>query len=269
MTRVEYGDFPFYQFQNLMSSTGVLHFVSSGAKNIGFSDDSPSQIIAGNRRSLAGCVGFDPGCWVSGHQVHSANVAVVASADSGRGALDKESRLPDTDALVTAEENVCLMVLSADCVPVLLYDPECRVVAAIHAGWKGTAADIAGETVKVMRETFGCRPEVILAGIGPSIGRCCFEVGEEVAGVFRGLFPPSAEIVRAGKKSGKHQVDLWEANRLDLLGAGLKTQHIEVAGMCTVCHPDHFFSYRRDGKQAGRFGAGIALRSAQRVKSEK
>lgn len=114
-----------------------------------------------------------------------------------------------------------------------------------------------------MKESFACRPENILAGIGPSIGPCCFEVGQEVADVFSELFP-DADLIKTAPLPGKYHVNLWEANRLELLDSGLKPENIEVAGMCSVCHPDHFFAYRRDGKKAGRFGAGIALRKAQR-----
>lgn len=253
------GNFPFYRFRHFSECPGLVHFVSSGEKNIGFSGETDSRLIRENRLALADAVGFPPESWVTAHQVHSANVTVVTGKEAGRGSMDKESRLPDTDALITNEPGVCLMVLSADCVPVLLYDPVRKVVAAVHAGWRGTVAQIVVRTVTAMVEQFGCYPADIRAGIGPSIGKCCFEVGEEVATHFRGLFPGNERIVSVGEKAGKYQVDLWEANRQELLGAGLMAGHIEVAGMCSVCHPEHFFSYRRDGKSAGRFGAGIML----------
>lgn len=137
---------------------------------------------------------------------------IVTAEEAGRGALDRESRIPATDALVTNQPGICLMVLSADCVPVLLFEPEKRVVAAVHAGWRGTAANIVVETVRVMQENFGCDPQRVVAAIGPSIGKCCFEVGEEVARVFQQLFPGNQAIVGLGKQPGKYQVDLWEAN---------------------------------------------------------
>lgn len=251
------GEFPFYRFHNLSVFPEIKHFVSSGTKTIGFSEEVESGAIRRNRLSLAKAVGFGADGLVTARQVHSARVRVVTAEDAGRGGLDGESRLPDTDALVTADAGVCLMVLSADCVPILLYDPVKRVVGAVHAGWRGTAAQIVVAAVEVMREQFGCSPGDMFAGIGPSIGKCCFEVGEEVADCFRRLFPEA--VVFAGKRPDKFQVDLWEANRRELMEAGLKPEHIEVAGMCTVCHPERFFSYRRDGKAAGRFGAGIVL----------
>ncbi|MFR4044865.1 MAG: polyphenol oxidase family protein, partial [Odoribacter splanchnicus] len=128
-------------------------------------------------------------------------------------------------------------------------------------GWRGTAANIVVETVRVMQENFGCDPQRVVAAIGPSIGKCCFEVGEEVARVFQQLFPGNQAIVGLGKQPGKYQVDLWEANRKELLACGVKNENIEVAGMCSVCHPDLFFSYRREGEKAGRFGAGIGMKS--------
>lgn len=266
MVKVDRGIFPFYVFSNLSAQENIIHFVSSGVKSIGFTENIPDEIIRNKRQDLAKAVGFDYRRWVTAHQVHSAHVAVVKEADAGKGAMDKESRLPDTDALVTNQPDVCLMVLSADCVPVLLYDPECQVIAAIHAGWKGTAAKIVAEAVRTMQQEFGCSSQNILAGIGPSIGKCCFEVGEDVAEIFRHLYPQSREFVTegkaGGKAGGKYQVDLWAVNRQELIEAGLKPENIEIAGLCSMCHPDHFFSYRRDGKLAGRFGAGIVLRGA-------
>lgn len=257
MFKIDQECFPFYQFESLAECPGIVHFVSSGAKTIGFSEEVGEDAIRFNRRTLALAVGFDENRLVMGHQVHSANVSVVTAREAGRGAMDKGSRLPDTDALVTAQVGICLMVLSADCVPILLYDPGCEVIAAVHAGWRGTAANIVRRTIEVMQSDFNCRVRDIRVGIGPSIGKCCFEVGEEVAGVFSGRF---RDVVSDGRYVGKFQVDLWEANRLELLEAGVMGKNIEIAGMCTVCHPDHFFSYRRDGKTAGRFGAGILLK---------
>lgn len=256
MQRIDHTLFPFYRFDNLTVFPHLLHFVSSGAHTIGFSDSLAPGTIAANRCLLAEAVGFDPHTLVTGHQVHGTRVALVTASDAGRGALNPESRLPDTDALVSDCTSVCLMVLSADCVPILLYDPKRHVIAAVHAGWRGTATGIVAETVSVMQRAFHCSPADLLAGIAPSIGPCCFDVGGEVADRFHSLSP---DFVLPAKTAGKYRVDLWEANRRQLLDAGLAPDRIEVAGLCSVCHPDRFFSYRRDGKAAGRFGAGIAL----------
>lgn len=259
MIKIEHKVFPFYQFENMGELPGIRHFVSSGVKSIGFSDRVDPVRIRHFREELAQAVGFDPARVVMGHQVHSDRVAVVTEADAGKGALARDNCLAETDALVTNRVGICLTVLSADCVPVLLCDPFRQVVAAVHAGWRGTAAGIVGRTVGVMHDKFGCCPEQVYAGIGPSIGKCCFEVGEDVARIFYQLLPACAGIVSKGKNPGKFQIDLWEVNRQQLLACGLIPSHIEVAGMCTVCHPDAFFSYRKDREGAGRFGAGILL----------
>lgn len=259
MKLVENTSFPYYTFSRLAEQKDLLHFVSLGKKNIGFSDEVPVDVICKNRRELADAVGFDIRDLVTAQQVHSTKVTLVTEEEAGRGALDKESRVPATDALVTNCPHLCLMVLSADCVPVLLYDPHQRVIAAVHAGWRGTAAKIVARTVRTMGEQFGCCPKDIYAGIGPSIGPCCFEVGCEVADIFRESFADVPGIIVPGKSPDKWMVDLWQANRAELLRIGLEPDKIEVAGWCSVCSAEHFFSYRREGKMAGRFGAGIMI----------
>lgn len=258
MFKLEKAGLSYYVFSNLSRYTGIRHFVSTGDFNIGFTEGTPIGEVIGNRRQLAASVGFDVTCWVMGHQVHSSNVFVVGKEEAGKGALDKESRLADTDALITNRPGICITVLSADCVPVLLYDPVRSVVGAVHAGWRGTVEDIVGKTVRKMEEIFGCRPIDLYAGIGPSIGKCCFEVGNEVAAEFDRVCLGEG-IIFPEKNKEKYRVDLWEANRRFLINAGLCPEHIEVAGLCTLCSTENFFSYRRQGTAAGRFGAGIML----------
>lgn len=261
MKRVDHPLFPYYRFDSLSVRTDILHFVSSSARDIGFSDLNKPVNTYANRCALATAVGFRPEQWVLGQQVHSSHVAIVDERDCGRGVKERESRLPETDALITDRTGICLMVMAADCVPLLLYDPVRRVIAAVHAGWRGTAAGIAGKTVKCMIENLGCRGENILAGIGPSIGKCCFEVGAEVAEIFCSHFDsPEGILEIAVSKPGKYRVDLWEANRRDLVRNGVKQEHIEISGWCTCCHPEDFFSYRYQGEKAGRFGAGILMK---------
>lgn len=259
MNKAGDGEFPFYVFDRLSAETGVLHFVSSGKYDLGFKADN-ERIVVENRLFLAGAAGFDASRLTVGQQTHSVRIQVVKSGDVGCGGLNPVSAFPETDALVTNEPEACLMVLTADCVPVLLYDPGCRVVAAIHAGWRGSVAGIVARTIALMREVYGCRPEQLLAGIAPSIGKCCFEVGEEVVQAFQEKYSDTDDFVFKGNQSGKYHIDLWEVNRRQLLAAGLVAGNIEVAGRCTVCSPEHFYSYRRDGSVAGRIGTGIMLR---------
>jgi YfiH family protein len=150
------------------------------------------------------------------------------------------------------------MVLVADCVPILLYDPDTRAIAAIHAGWKGTLASIAEQTVRTMKMHFGSNPSDIIAGIGPSIGPCCFHVGPEVVSQARKEFGSTAACIVSTSARGGY-LDLWQANQDQLLHAGLRKAHIEVAGICTAHHQNTFFSHRGEMGRTGRFAAGIYM----------
>lgn len=168
-------------------------------------------------------------------QIHSAIVTpATVPGPSGEG-----------DALLSAQPGLWLEIRTADCVPILLADPERRVVAAVHAGWRGTVARVAEATVARMTTNFGCRPESLHASIGPSIARCCFVVGGEVAEHFPEDTPPT--------------VDLERANARQLEQAGLLSAHIERLGLCTVCDAARFHSFRRD-KSSGRMVSAIRIR---------
>jgi len=151
---------------------------------------------------------------------------------------------PETDALVTDRPGLFLCVSVADCVPILLFDPARNVVGAVHAGWRGSAAGITGTAVRTMVEAFGTNPGEILASIGPSASSCCYVVGPEVAARFDAGF-------RAGRNGGVY-LDLKEANRAQLVLAGVPHGNIEVSPHCTISEPDLFHSHRRDGAQSGR-----------------
>jgi YfiH family protein len=157
------------------------------------------------------------------------------------------------DALITDNPGVFVAVKTADCLPILIADPEKRVVAAVHAGWRGTVAGVAAETVAEMAGRFGCRPENLRAAFGPSIRGCCYEVGPEVAAQFALLFPEREDL------EGRAHVDLAEANRRILGAAGLKLEHLDVEAPCTRCYPAEFHSWRRDGEAAGRMFSGVGI----------
>ncbi len=181
-------------------------------------------------------------------QVHGGVVAVVGTAENGRV-------IDGADGLVTASPQVVLAVHAADCVPLLLADPRRRVVAAVHAGWRGTAAGIAVEAVTVMADRFGCRPEDLRAAIGPCIGPCHYEVDEPVIQRLR-AWSWWEEVVTPNTR-GRWQLDLREANRRQLGDAGVPAMQIETLDWCTFEHPDLFYSYRRDGP-TGQMAALIA-----------
>ena len=188
---------------------------------------------------------------IQGHQVHGSRVAVV-----DRPGMTREE-LEGYDAFVTNLPGVAIGVRTADCVPVLLYDPVERVVAAVHAGWKGTVLHISKGALEAMGQEFGSRPENLLAVIGPSIGPDSFQVGEEVAEKFKEAGFPMDEIWSF--MSGGHHIDLWKANRWLLEHLGIPPESIEVVGIDTFTTPS-LFSARREGVACGRIINAIMLK---------
>jgi YfiH family protein len=229
--------------------------------------DDPDTVID-NRAQLSLITGAFPDLLTFGCQVHGNNVSRVTGDQIGSGSLDAESAIADTDAMVTDLNDVPLVVLIADCAVVALFDPEKRAVGLAHAGWRGAVAGIAAATVQKMEDEFGSRPADIVAGIGPSIGPCCFEVGDEVAERFVEAFPGSQKRV-VESRSGKAHVNLWEANRQQLSAAGLRDGNIETADLCTSCRTDLFYSHRKEAPKAesgksGRFAGVILLNDRTR-----
>lgn len=218
--------------------------------------EEKSRIVANRdrvRRELS--VGEDV-VFVTAMQTHSDHVAVIDRKEM-RGWKSLDDAVEDCDAMVTDLPGVILTILTADCVPILLYDPIKKVVAAVHAGWRGTESKIVWKTVKVMVERFASNPADILAGVAPAIGKCCYEVGKEVAVHFKEY---SGDLERRGEK---YMLDLPRINQRQLLMAGLKNEHIEMSGICTACEVDRFFSYRREHGCSGRFMSMIGLESAK------
>jgi YfiH family protein len=195
---------------------------------------------------------------IQGHQVHGSRVAII-----DRPGMTREE-LEGFDAFITNLPEVAIGVRTADCVPILLYDPSQRVIAAVHSGWKGTVLKIAGHTIEQMRDIYGTRPADLRAVIGPAIGPMSFQVGEEVAAKFRDAGFPMDDIWSfkgAGDgtpMSGGHHIDLWKANRWLLEEAGVLPGNIRVAGIDTFT-TEAFFSARREGIQCGRTVSTIRL----------
>ena len=187
---------------------------------------------------------------VTPKQIHSDRVLVVPNdAPAGAGV-----RLGEGDALISQQKEPLIGIRTADCFPLLLVDPERRSFGAIHAGWRGTVDKISAAAVEIMTHRFGSRPAAIWAAIGPGIGHCCFEVGPEVAARFERLFPERVDLHH------RTHIDLAEANRRQLVDAGIPAGQIEVGGLCTVCREGEFHSFRRDQERAGRMLSAIGLR---------
>jgi hypothetical protein len=166
--------------------------------------------------------------------------------------------IPDADGLMTAEAGILLGIQTADCIPVLVADPVRRAVAAFHAGWRGTVTRIVELGVAQMRAEFGSDPADLIAAIGPGIGQCCYTVGEEVLERFAANFSYSGELF--DQRRDDLRLDLVEANRRQLMAAGLSASSIATVGGCTGCQPGLFYSHRLSGGHAGRMMAVIGIR---------
>lgn len=243
--------------------TGRVAGLGAADGNVGYSPprDQPDAWL--NRQRWSAAIGVNPDHLVTPGQVHGATVLEAREGDAGIGARPRSGKLGLGDALMSGERGPVLFSLHADCLPLLLVDPGsgglARAVAAVHAGWRGTVADVAGATVKAMRDAYGSRPESLLAFIGPAIGPCCYEVGDEVIEAWRATAGADAgAAVRAGLS--REHFHLQAANALLLERVGLRPDHIELAGICTRCNGERWFSHRGQGATTGRFAAVISLR---------
>ena len=185
-------------------------------------------------------------------QVHGATV-VVAGQKSGS--------LPDADIVLSGGTGRAVVVQAADCVPLLLVDRQSGAVAAAHAGWRGLAAGVPGTTVSALQREFGSRPDDLLAAIGPAIGQCCYEVGDDVREAMIRAFGEDAAShwFMPGPAMAKWMFDTWASARAQLASAGIPASHIFTAALCTASHPEVFCSFRRDGPPAGRMAAAIKV----------
>ena len=225
--------------------------------NLRFGCGDTPEHVAENYRRLLGAVEMDPARAVLSLQVHRDDVRLCTSADAGKGLM--QERDYETDALITGEKGLPLVVFSADCGTVLLHDPAAGCVGAVHAGWRGCAAGIVEKTVREMARLLGARPERILAALGPCIGKCCFETDSDVPEAMASSALGAEAEPYLERRGTKYHVDLAGLNRQWLLRAGVLPEHIEVCGLCTACRPDLFWSHRKMGEARGVQAAMICL----------
>lgn len=222
--------------------------------NIGLHDGEKAENVVKNLQILADELGFDPKKLICTRQTHS-NIVRAVTAEDYLG-IDHHD-YPECDALVTATPGVALKVFTADCTPILLYDPATGAVGAAHAGWRGTAADIAGKTVRAMAQHFGTKPENIRAAIGPNIGQCCFQTDADVPeAMLKALGEAAEKYIRT--ENEKYYVNLKAINGEFLRRAGVT--HIEISDACTKCENQRFWSHRITGSKRGSQGAIIVCR---------
>lgn len=262
------GNVVYYTFESFDKTGVVKHCfstkkggVSSGvyeAMNLQFRDDDRNNVIE-NYKILCSAVGIDYKNIVFSSQVHDDFIYCAEENDRGKGLLF-ESDIINKDGLITDKPGVALTTFYADCVPLFFLDPVKKVTALSHSGWKGTVKQIGAKTINKMINDFGCSTDNIIAGIGPSIGVCCFEVDKPVVEEFINKIPFSEEFIyKDSQKNGKYKIDLQNINKTIMINTGLKPENIEMAELCTKCSHELFFSHRVMGAERGSLAGIIEL----------
>jgi YfiH family protein len=257
MKRVLAGDLHLWKFDGLSKEKSIDHFVTERQSNengaeftLSYSSSPDKELVRRNRHKLAIAMGVDESRLVLPSQVHKTRIVNVTSNTTKEDVME-------TDALITSERGTCIAVMSADCVPILLYDEKNQAVAAVHSGWRGTVARILEKTLATMSKEFGTKGSDLIAGIGPSVCQESYEVGEEVVNEVTNAFGRESALMIL-KSNNKAQLDLWKANKLQLLEFGVNEKSIEISDLCTVKNNNYFFSARKG--DSGRFAAGIVLK---------
>ncbi|MBQ0083656.1 MAG: peptidoglycan editing factor PgeF [Clostridiales bacterium] len=262
------GSLCFITFKSFEAQSGLRHAFSTrlggvsggyfGKMNLSFKVGDQKTDVLENYRILCENIGIDPAHIVLSQQTHTANVRVVGRHDKGKG-IFCESDFNDVDGLITNEPGVAIVTHSADCCLLAFYDPEKRVIAASHAGWRGTVAEIGRKTIEKMVNEFGCSPENILCAIAPSICKNCYEVDYPLFEEFSKLSYLDLDKIFKSKGNGKFLLDLWEANRQILTFSGIKNENIEITDICSCCNAEYLHSHRASGGKRGVNGLIMEL----------
>ena len=264
MNRHQQDGIAYYTFETLDAFPELVHAVTTrhggvsagpyATLNMGRGLGDEPAAVEENVRRVCAAIGIRREQLVSPRQRHTAYVRRVDPSDRGQV-------YDGYDALVTDAADLPLLMVYADCAPVLVYDPAHHALALIHSGWRGTIQAAARAAVAALCRKYGSRPADMVAAIGPSIGPCCYEVGAEVTAAVRATFERPGQFLIApqssGQANGRAHFDLWAANRRWLADAGVR--QIEVAEICTACHTDDFYSHRAEAGKTGHFATGMGL----------
>ena len=248
---------PIYQFNILKNDKSIIHGVTKKSidEKLLFSlalhtGENRTDILKNRKKLFNNIIGKEKFLFVGANQTHSSNIKIINET------LSKDFILiDDCDSLITNQKNTILTILTADCVPILLYDRVKNVVGAVYAGWRGTKENIIKKSIYSMIRDFSSDPKDIIASIAPSIGMCCYEIGDEVAKYF--LNYPYA---LTSKKNKKYNLNLAKINKIQLEEAGVLNINIELSNICTSCEVEDYFSYRKEVGCSGRFMSFIGLK---------
>ena len=256
------GNVPYLTFRKL-DQAGVRHGFSTriggvsegmfATLNLSYNRCDKKEAVDENFRRIGKAIGFDHTKLAFSNQIHETKIHKVTKEDCGKV-------MKDMDGLATNEPGIPLYTGYADCVPLFFYDPVEKVAALAHSGWRGTVGRIGAKMVRFLESEYGCKKENIVAAIGPSICRSCYEVSEDVAEKFKKeLTGHDAKEFLDDKGNGKYQLDLWKANEIILTEAGILPENLDITDICTCCNPDLLFSHRASHGKRGNLAAFIVL----------
>jgi YfiH family protein len=249
-------DFLLHAFSS--RQTGVSEGAYSTLNLSGAVGDA-EESVEKNRRLFYQVQGIKRAQVFSVNQVHGNNVLIIDERLLARRQNGRPEQAVSADAMLTDQPGVALTVLTADCLPIIIVDPQKKAVAMVHAGWRGTCRGILQKTLAKLAECFGGNPNRWLIGMGPCISSCCYEVGSDVVSMFKQNYPDWHNYCTY-KKEDKWDFDLLGANMSQLLTAGVRPENICELAMCTACHPEHFFSYRKTDGKTGRMMSLVMLK---------
>lgn len=265
MKSVQYNNIHLLQFRSL-SNESLFHFTSTIKGGVSketytslnlspYAGDDPDAVTE-NQERIANIMGISVENLYIPYQIHKDNILTIDKLFTQKSDLEKLTLMNGIDALITDQKEIFIGITTADCVPILIFDPKKKVLAAIHAGWKGTVLGIAEKTVKKMIEQYQCIPQNLVVGIGPCISQKVFEVGNEVIEAFIENGFDEKEISYRNPVSGKSHINLELANKILLTKAGIPEQNIEIANICTYSNSEILFSARRQTIHSGRILTG-------------
>ncbi len=263
------GEVPYFVFPNLEKTHLVRHGFSTrlggvskghlSEMNLSYTRGDNPEYVTENFRRMADAIGFLPESLVLSQQTHTTNIRLVTKEDKGKG-FTKPLDYENIDGLITNVPGLTLATFYADCVPLFFVDPVSRSIGLSHAGWRGTLKRMGAKTVAQMVREFHTEPEHLRVAIGPSICQDCYEVSEEVAAEFKKEFARYAdERLVYRTKEGKYHLNLWRANEIALLEAGVRQKYLSVTNVCTCCNPDKLFSHRASHGMRGNLAAFLQL----------
>ena len=263
--KTPYLEYPLFQKTGIVTSafSTRLGGVSEGyysSLNLSFDrGDDPARVLE-NFKRIGASMGVAVEDMVLSKQTHTTNVRVVTEEDKGKGVI-RERDYTDVDGMITNVPGICLVTSYADCVPLYFVDPVKKAIGLSHSGWRGTVGKIGKNTVQLMQENFGSKPEDLLAAVGPSVCMDCYEVSEDVIEQFKEAFEKKYwEDLLYKKENGKYQLNLWKANELIFLESGILPEHMAITNVCTHCNSKILYSHRTMGNNRGNLCAFLALK---------